>query len=380
MSYTTLPTRGALDLQPAITDVRAPAANELSADSIEAIKDRIIEIGTAVGIDAGTGASSLRRGYLPTLLQLAGVIAPTALAADANDYAPTGNADATVWALSATGAMRTITGISGGASGRVLVLVNVGGEAIKLTSNDAASTAANRLSAAHDAPVILQPSGGSVVLAYYSAASRWVRVADLGAKRRSTNSDPGVTNDAAEGYEVGSIWVNSSTGAWLCLDATEGAAAWFHLVAGTANTYEANVRAAVAQLTAALDVNAQKITDLAIGTSNTDAAHVGQVQQPAGRTDSDGSVTIAAGDIGNVVFCSNAGAVTVDLPDLSGSLISGRAIVITIQGTNAATVITVDPGASVTIDGSASNFVAATGKARVSLISLDGLAFYSGTP
>lgn len=150
--------------------------------------------------------------------------------------------------------------------------------------------------------------------------------------------------------------------------------------AGADVTDAANVLAALAANTADVDVNAEKIVDLATGTAATDAANVGQVQQPAGRSVSGTTDTIVAGDIGNVILYSQAGGVTVDLPDLSGSLISGRAIVLTLQATNAATVITVDPGASVTIDGSASNFVATAGKSRVSLISLDGLAFYSGTP
>lgn len=102
--------------------------------------------------------------------------------------------------------------------------------------------------------------------------------------------------------------------------------------------------------------------------------------QPGGRTVPGTTDTIVPGDIGNVVLYSQAGGVEVELPDLSVSLIAGRSLLLTLQATNAATVITVDPGAGVTIDGSASNYVAATGKARVSLISLDGLAWYSGTP
>lgn len=41
-------------------------------------------------------------------------------------------------------------------------------------------------------------------------------------------SDPGAGNDSTQGYEVGSRWFNSvSFGAWICLDATAGAAQWF---------------------------------------------------------------------------------------------------------------------------------------------------------
>lgn len=111
-----------------------------------------------------------------------------------------------------------------------------------------------------------------------------------------------------------------------------------------------------------------------------DVATKGYVDQPAGRTVSGTTDNITAADIGGVVLYSQAGGVEAELPDLSSSLIAGKALILTLQATNAATVITVDPGTSVTIDGSASNFVAPTGKSRISLISLDGLAWYSGTP
>lgn len=144
-------------------------------------------------------------------------------------------------------------------------------------------------------------------------------------------------------------------------------------------TFEA-VRLALAAANTAVDFNAQKITDVATGTANTDAVNVGQLQQPAARTVSGTTDTIVAGDIGNIVMYSQAGGVEAELGDLSASLIAGRAIVLTFQCTNAATILTIDPGVGVTIDGGAGNFVATTGKSRVSLISVDGLAFYSGTP
>lgn len=106
----------------------------------------------------------------------------------------------------------------------------------------------------------------------------------------------------------------------------------------------------------------------------------GYVDQPPRRSVSGTTDTVLAADIGGVVMYSQAGGVTVDLPTLAASLIANKALVLTLQATNAATIITVDPGTSVTIDGSGSNYVAATGKSRVSLISVDGLAWYSGTP
>lgn len=46
-------------------------------------------------------------------------------------------------------------------------------------------------------------------------------------QRHSDAADPGVTDDEGEGYEVGSLWINSTEGrTFMCLDATDGAAVW----------------------------------------------------------------------------------------------------------------------------------------------------------
>lgn len=229
MSYTSLPTRGPSDLQAAITDVRAPTANELSADSIEAIKDRIIEIGTAVGIDAGTGASSLRRGYLPTLLQVAGSIFPTALGANANDYAPTGYADATAYYLSATGSTRTITGLAGGAEGVIKVLVNYTGAIdILLAFESASSSATNRI-AANSAGALRLPPGSVAVLRFATGGGsiqRWHVIASDPLPRTSASA-PTVNDDYSAGYVPGMVWIHTSGSViYVCVSNSIGAAVW----------------------------------------------------------------------------------------------------------------------------------------------------------
>ncbi|MER9376001.1 hypothetical protein [Mesorhizobium sp. M0491] len=52
--------------------------------------------------------------------------------------------------------------------------------------------------------------------------------ADLAFKNNfSAVTDPAVTDDSSEGYQIGSTWVNTATDtAWLCVDATAGAAIW----------------------------------------------------------------------------------------------------------------------------------------------------------
>jgi len=74
---------------------------------------------------------------------LSGAITPAQLTASVDNYNPTGLADATVLRLSSD-AQRFISGLAGGASGRVIKLVNVGSFEIVLSSLNGSSSAANQ--------------------------------------------------------------------------------------------------------------------------------------------------------------------------------------------------------------------------------------------
>ena len=108
---------------------------------------------------------------------LAADISPAQITADQNDYNPAGLSTASVIRLDADAA-RKITGLAGGADGRILVLYNVSSGAdgdIILSSQDTASTAANRF--AFDVDKTLEP-GSSITLIYDSTASRWRTISD----------------------------------------------------------------------------------------------------------------------------------------------------------------------------------------------------------
>ena len=76
---------------------------------------------------------------------LTGAITPAALASGStNDYAPTGFATARVLRLTPNAAGSTLTGLAGGAAGRVVTLINIGGPLISLADESASSAAANR--------------------------------------------------------------------------------------------------------------------------------------------------------------------------------------------------------------------------------------------
>jgi hypothetical protein len=104
---------------------------------------------------------------------LKGDLTPSQITADQNNYDPTSLASASVLRL-ATDAARTITGLAGGADGRVIVIHNVGSFGITLADESASSTAANRF--ALPAAITIAPDG-SVTLQYDSTSSRWRCVA-----------------------------------------------------------------------------------------------------------------------------------------------------------------------------------------------------------
>lgn len=107
--------------------------------------------------------------------KLSGELTPAQLTADTNDYDPADLATATVLRLS-TDASHMLTGLAGGAAGRLLLLLNVGAENLILSDEDALSAAANRF--ALDASVTLTPDTAAL-LHYDTTAARW-RLAALG--------------------------------------------------------------------------------------------------------------------------------------------------------------------------------------------------------
>lgn len=119
---------------------------------------------------AQVAAAVLASPVITQSLQLSGAITPAAFAATQNDYAPVGLSAAAVARLTATGA-QSITGIAGGAAGRVLILQNVGAAAISLLNANTGSTAANRFAFSYDRTI--EP-GRVLVLIYDATQSRWI--------------------------------------------------------------------------------------------------------------------------------------------------------------------------------------------------------------
>lgn len=102
-------------------------------------------------------------------LRLSGDLTPAQITGDQNNYAPTGHGSASIFRLS-TDVFRSITGLSGGADGRVVIIHNIGTKAFALVNESASSTAANRFSLGYDA--VLVPNQ-QLILFYDSTDSRW---------------------------------------------------------------------------------------------------------------------------------------------------------------------------------------------------------------
>jgi hypothetical protein len=159
---------------------------------------RTVDAGTVItAADTGqqiqaTGSGSAALPYTP--IQTTGAVAfasditPGALAADQNDYNPTGLSTASTLRLSATGAARTITGLAGGGDGRILLLHNVGSLDLTLADESASSTAGNRF--ALNAAVTLA-GDQSTLLQYDSTSSRWRVIGGVGAGSSSPTTTLG---------------------------------------------------------------------------------------------------------------------------------------------------------------------------------------------
>lgn len=103
-----------------------------------------------------------------------GIITPTQLTASTNNYAPTDGIKAHKMRISSNAAIN-ITGLTGGADGREVILSNIGAFSITLT-HDATSTAANRFYCPNNASYILRKNGSALI--WYDATSqRWRVVA-----------------------------------------------------------------------------------------------------------------------------------------------------------------------------------------------------------
>src|SRR3990167_1601455 len=162
---------------------------------------------------SGTAAAAVwtdASGLLTGTVAFSGVISPTSLAASQNNYNPTSLSTSSVIRQN-QGAAYSITGLAGGASGRVIVIHNISAYNLTLTNQSASSTAANRFLFGYD--VVLGPDT-TAVIQYDATTARWRGLAypHIGKQsawipgaamwKRSTNGPAAVNRELATGGDV----------------------------------------------------------------------------------------------------------------------------------------------------------------------------------
>lgn len=139
--------------------------------------------------DAGSTGGTISADF-----NLPGDITPTQIAADQNNYNPTGASAAAVIRVDFATDGLLITGFAGGADGRVVIFRNIGVAMGIFSDENANSTAANRF--ALSGGLHLTP-GETAALQYDATLSRWTLVAEsLGGWRRRRLAADVVNNNA----------------------------------------------------------------------------------------------------------------------------------------------------------------------------------------
>lgn len=121
-----------------------------------------VDVNTATGVLNGASQA----------FAFSGTLSPTALVADVNDYNPTGLSTALALRIDGGAADRNITGLAGGADGRIITITNIGAtNAITLVNQSASSTTAgDRFLLPADTAL---PVNTSIALRYDGTSSRW---------------------------------------------------------------------------------------------------------------------------------------------------------------------------------------------------------------
>ena len=122
--------------------------------------------GSATALHSHTTATSLTISWQ---LALSGDTSVT-VAADTDNWNPTGLTTSSTVRVTVTGAHRNITGLIGGADGRILLIHNIGSFNLILNDESVSSTEANRFALSTN--MVIVPDS-SILLQYDSTSLRW---------------------------------------------------------------------------------------------------------------------------------------------------------------------------------------------------------------
>jgi len=133
--------------------------------------ERVLSAGANVKMTDGGANSTLTIAALSEKFVTGGVISPSQLTGNQNDWSPTGLSTASVIRLSTDATFRIITGLDGGEPGRRITLMNVGSYTVMLKDESASSTSGNRF--AFDSQDWFILPGRSVELIYDATSAVW---------------------------------------------------------------------------------------------------------------------------------------------------------------------------------------------------------------
>lgn len=138
---------------------------------------------------SGTGSFAVKVKYAEEDFKLTGIISPTALSGNTDNWNPTSLSTASVIRISSSAAY-DLTGLQGGADGRLIFIHNVGSYTITLKNESGSSTAAYRFELTADLSLV---SKMLICLQYDGTSSRWRLLGDGGG--------------SSSGSTLESIWV-----------------------------------------------------------------------------------------------------------------------------------------------------------------------------
>jgi hypothetical protein len=147
---------------PTLANITTAAGDTCIIQCISSGNWRVLSYQLASGAALSSSANFLGA------VNFAGVISPTTLAANTNNWAPTGFSTSEYIRASASTPGFNVTGLAGGSAGLQKTVVNVGSFNITLTSNDANSSTGNLFLMPF--PIVLVP-GASIQLRYDATGS-----------------------------------------------------------------------------------------------------------------------------------------------------------------------------------------------------------------
>lgn len=142
------------------------AAGNISSNNVQAALNELDTEKAPLASPSFTGTVDITQAIL-----FSGVISPTQITSDQDNYAPTGFATCSVMRLTVDAA-RAITGLAGGSAGRFVYLFNADASNNITLKHDTTSTSANRFYCPNSVDLVLMPRTG-VWLWYDTTSSRW---------------------------------------------------------------------------------------------------------------------------------------------------------------------------------------------------------------